>query len=292
MSEIIAKVNGINIHKSYLERILSKLLDDYDIYKDLDKFKINEYKTQILERLIDRALLVTYAQDSNIIPDIDDLVKIKQEFNLNDLDINIPLEEQISEELAQDIKMEMIKKKVFEEILIENDDYEYEDKILEEFYENNKYMFNFGKAINVRHIFVSTEELKNNKDYKTKLEKIKNAYELLKQDGDFIKVAKAYSECPSKDSGGDIGIVSKGLLGKEFDDIVFNLSEGEISDIFETEYGLHIAQIIKSYDNYIKPYKQIKNQLIEKIKSERVVYIFENLLNRLRDEAKIEIYSL
>jgi parvulin-like peptidyl-prolyl isomerase len=194
--------------------------------------------------------------------------------------------------MSQDIKMEMIKRKIFEKMHEENDDYEYDEEKLKEFYINNKNMFQVGEAVKVRHIFVATKDIKNEKDYSKSLNKIKKAEELLKSCINFEKVANEYSECPSRDSGGDLGIVKKGQLGEDFDQYAFNIKENEISEIFETEYGLHIIEVLEKYENYYKPYEKVKSRLIDNIKTERVVYFFEKLLEELRDNAQIEIYSI
>ena len=62
---------------------------------------------------------------------------------------------------------------------------------------------------------------------------------------DFAELAKQYSEGPSASRGGDLNNVTRNQMVKEFEDAVFKLNEGEISDVVETQFGFHI---IKAYE--------------------------------------------
>jgi len=68
----------------------------------------------------------------------------------------------------------------------------------------------------------------------------------LRAGGDFASFAKRYSEDPGSAAlGGDLGFVRRGQLVKEFEEVVFNLKQNEISDIVETSFGLHIIQLLE-----------------------------------------------
>ena len=66
---------------------------------------------------------------------------------------------------------------------------------------------------------------------------------------DFAQLAKDNSEDPgSKDNGGDLDFVKKGIFVPEFDKVIFegNLKDGEIyQDLVETQFGWHIIKKIE-----------------------------------------------
>ncbi len=63
---------------------------------------------------------------------------------------------------------------------------------------------------------------------------------------DFAFLAKSYSEDPgSASEGGDYGFIDRTTMVKEFTAWAFKLRAGEISPVFETEYGFHIVQVIE-----------------------------------------------
>lgn len=79
------------------------------------------------------------------------------------------------------------------------------------------------------------------KETKTKLEKLKDR--VLKGES-FATLAILYSEDPgSSRNGGLYNSIKRGMFVKEFEAVMYSLEEGEISDVFETEYGYHIVQL-------------------------------------------------
>ncbi len=63
---------------------------------------------------------------------------------------------------------------------------------------------------------------------------------------DFGELAKRHSEDPgSAPQGGNLGLVRRGQFVKEFESAVFSLSEGQISGIVETDFGVHLIQLLE-----------------------------------------------
>ena len=80
---------------------------------------------------------------------------------------------------------------------------------------------------------------------RTKEDAHKLAEDYLEQirDGvDFGYLAQQYSEDPQKGDGGLIGVVERGKMVPEFDEVVFDLKINEISDVVETGFGFHIIR--------------------------------------------------
>ena len=74
---------------------------------------------------------------------------------------------------------------------------------------------------------------------KKKLEKLKKR---VSKGESFGTLAILYSEDPgSSRNGGLYTSIKRGMFVKEFEAVMFSLEKGEVSDIFKTEYGYHIA---------------------------------------------------
>ncbi len=72
-------------------------------------------------------------------------------------------------------------------------------------------------------------------------------------DKNFADLAKEYSTGPTGPDGGDLGWFAQGQMVKEFDDTVFNMEKGAISDIVETQFGYHL--IFKTDERALEEYK-------------------------------------
>ena len=68
----------------------------------------------------------------------------------------------------------------------------------------------------------------------------------------FSTLALLYSEDPgTAKKGGELGFKGRGEFVPEFEAAAFNLREGEISEVVETEYGFHIIQMIERRGDFV-----------------------------------------
>ena len=68
--------------------------------------------------------------------------------------------------------------------------------------------------------------------------------EVKKNPKKFAELAKKYSQDPgSAEKGGDLGVFGRGMMVKPFEEAVFSMAPGAISDLVESEFGYHIIQL-------------------------------------------------
>lgn len=75
---------------------------------------------------------------------------------------------------------------------------------------------------------------------------------ILNGESTFSTMAILYSEDPgSAKKGGELGFTGRGEFAPEFENVAFNLHEGEISEVVETQFGFHIIQLIERRGDYV-----------------------------------------
>ncbi len=74
--------------------------------------------------------------------------------------------------------------------------------------------------------------------------KAKVILDSLRAGGDFADFARRYSADATAPSGGDLGWSKRGDFVPEFEEVLFSLKEGQISDVVKTQYGYHIIQLV------------------------------------------------
>jgi len=68
--------------------------------------------------------------------------------------------------------------------------------------------------------------------------------EVRKNPEQFAELARKHSQDPgSAQNGGDLGMFGRGVMVKSFDDAVFSMTPGAISDLVESEFGYHIIKL-------------------------------------------------
>ncbi len=133
------------------------------------------------------------------------------------------------------------------------------------------------EEVSARHILVQTEAEAN------------DILAQLKKGADFAELAKAKSIDPSgKEQGGDLGFFTREEMVPEFSDAAFNLKDGEISPKpVKTQYGWHIIKV-EAHRTANPSFEELH----DKLQFEASQEVKNNLVNKLRKDAKIERYNL
>lgn len=96
-----------------------------------------------------------------------------------------------------------------------------------------------------RHILIKAAETASDEEKAEKKKRIERALARINKGEDFADVARAMSEDTSALRGGELGCVAKGKMVKPFEDAMFALGEGKVSDVIETQFGFHVLKVDK-----------------------------------------------
>jgi parvulin-like peptidyl-prolyl isomerase len=154
---------------------------------------------------------------------------------------------------------------------------------IREYFDQHKDRFASGEQIHVAHIvkYVNWQT-----DEAAAHEIVVQAHKEIAAGVPFEAVVNKYTDCA--DSGGDLGYVARGQLVEEFEDVVFNLNPGQVSDVFRTRFGFHVAKLYDRRPPAIPPLKDVKEQVVEQVREQKREQVLGEYLDLLRSKATVE----
>jgi len=245
--KVIATYNQGEIKISDIMKQLKPLFDNDPNLKGKDFNSLpHEMQVALLKRHIDKILIDTEVQKSKI----QNSPKFKDQLD------------NLKSQLAQSYFIdEMLKSKVTD-VEVEKQ----VSKIKEELKDKEE--------VKIKHILLKTK--KEAEDVKKKIQKGEKFDALAK---------KLSTDNNSKDSGGELGYLTKEVLEPDFADKVFAMKKGEISSPFKTSFGWHIVQMIDK--RKVSPPNQ--EQLKEAAKSRLSHKVFGQYIDDLNSKAGVKI---
>lgn len=134
---------------------------------------------------------------------------------------------------------------------------------LKSYYDSNIARFRTDEQRRASHILIAAPkdapaaQRQAAKDKATKL-----LEDLRKHPDTFADVARKQSQDPgSAEKGGDLGFMGHGALVKPFEDAMYALKEGQISDVVETDYGYHIIKLTGLKPAETRPLEAVRPEL-------------------------------
>jgi len=129
------------------------------------------------------------------------------------------------------------------------------------FFDSNREKFTTVPLMEVDHILLAAAK----DDHEGRDEGKAKAKEIIGQlQGDvslFAELAKASSACPSKETGGSLGQISKGQTVPEFERQLMALPEGLVTAPLESRYGFHVVNITRKIDGKPLEYSMVADKV-------------------------------
>jgi peptidyl-prolyl cis-trans isomerase C len=125
--------------------------------------------------------------------------------------------------------------------------------------------------VRARHILVDSES------------EAREIREKIAHGGGFAELARKHSKDPGSGAqGGDLGYLKRGQTVKSFDETIFRLVPGDISEPVKSEFGWHIIKVEDR--RALPPYEGMREQIVAGLVQQRT----QALSEELRKAAKIE----
>ncbi len=239
------KVNGQVLPEDAIEFEFRRLMQFYSQYmqpEDLKK-EIPALREKAIEQAIGAKLLI---DEANLLDIKVPAERVDQKINdmIEQIGSREVFESRLKEQnISEDTLWKDIERGLKVDLLVEQiteDAPEPTPAEMKAYYESNKEQFNLPERSAAQHILIkpASDSDDDRVAAEKKLEKIRSEVE---NGASFAKLAAEHSDCPSgKQAEGSLGWFARGMMVPEFDNAVFSMQVGELSEIIETQFGFHI----------------------------------------------------
>lgn len=245
-----------------LEQLISAEL----LYQQAAKLEVKDLDKQVADRLaVVKAKFPSEAEYTSALKGVDMTVQDIQEFTRKDIIINNLIDKRFASPAA----------------VSEAETRKFYDENLEKYFKK-------PETARASHILIGVDEKASAEDRKKAKEKAEAILQRVKKGEDFAAIAKAESTCPSSAQGGDLGSFGRGQMVPPFENAVFTMKPGEVSNVVETQFGYHVIKLTEKHEASIEKYEDVKGKIQDHLKREKVQKALGDYIEQIRKEAKIE----
>ncbi|MGR3311136.1 MAG: peptidylprolyl isomerase, partial [Candidatus Brocadiales bacterium] len=271
--DVVTTVNGEKIIRRDVDRML-------DVYKQfVQPEMLPKVREQIIHGLVTQALLRNFISTQNIEvkqEEIDkELEDIKSHLKNNPSTANLSIEEvfesqgQTLESFKNKLKIQLSLEQLFEKDI--------DDAQLQDYFQKNIDSFS-EDTVTASHILVDTRKLATPQELDEAKKKIEGIKKEIAEGKDFAEMAKQYSDCPSKEKGGDLGTFPrKGAMVESFAAAAFKLVVGEVSEPVKTDFGYHIIKATARKKGKEITFEEAKEKIKAGLKEQKAGKLIESL---------------
>ncbi|MDQ0586743.1 SurA N-terminal domain-containing protein [Variovorax paradoxus] len=156
---------------------------------------------------------------------------------------------------------------------------------LKSYYEQNTARFGTKEERRASHILITAPASASAADRaKAKAKAEQLLAEVKKAPATFADLARKNSQDPgSAEKGGDLDFVTRGAMVKPFEDAMFALKKGDISDVIETEFGYHIIRLADIKPAVVPPFEQVRATIENEVRAQQATQEFAKAAETFTD---------
>ncbi|OHB32225.1 MAG: hypothetical protein A2X79_08415 [Desulfuromonadaceae bacterium GWB2_53_15] len=286
--QVVARVNGVAILDEELSPLVEKRFLEYR--KLGAKSKPDEFKQRLQHEVLDRLInqeLLAQAGAALKLNDIEQRIQKILDVSAVSSDKKIIPEKDLDTSLRTKIRRDVLIDAYLDQKGIST--LQIPEKELRLFYDKNQKNFVEQQTIKVRHILVQIPRQASHEKEREAYIKANLILEEVKKGRDFAETARQYSDCTSKEKGGDLGAIAPGFMPKEFDAVAFLLKVGETSRIVKTRHGLHIIHVEGKKPEKIKKFSEVKTFIAGYLQKDYQRKKVDEVVKELRKSAKVNV---
>ena len=270
-------INGEKIDEKHIQAEVEKLRPDYervfaDKPADERQKQLHEWSR---ENVIEAVLLRQAVRKGQNIPS-EAIDKVYEQFVRQNGGKSSD-KEQVKKEIAERMGIEGLINRITGDVK------EPSEKDIRKYYDANTGRFTMGEMVRASHIVKHHKPGVDGEEVKNQMQQI---LEKIRDGADFGKVAGEHSSCP--ENGGDLGYFPRGSMVAEFEDVVFAMEVGAVSDVFKTEFGYHIAKVTDKKPAMACPLEDVREVIVRELTEQTRQKAIEKFIDREKAKALIE----
>ena len=162
-----------------------------------------------------------------------------------------------------------------------------DEQSLKDYYEANSANFTQDERRNANHILIQVRRDAPESEQSSALTKANLIREqALQSDASFEDLAKENSDdIGSRTEGGETGMFGRGVMAPEFEQAVFSMDVGEISEPIQTDFGYHIIRLKDIDEGGLQTFEQARQDVEDQYRREQAEAIFFEQAEQLTDLA-------
>jgi peptidyl-prolyl cis-trans isomerase C len=276
-----AVVNGEPIMMFEVEGVLAMMPPPKTPPTDLQKYQM---RMEALDMLIDDVLIRQFL--SVTVPKVTQ-ADFNKEFGVLQASLkerHLTMQDFLKEtnQTEDHLRMDVVKKLQWDHYVQE----QATEAALKKYYEANRDHFDRA-SVQASHIMIrlgpTASEAERNQA-KLRLQQLRQ--QIVGGQLDFAEAAKKYSQGPSASAGGDIGSFHRKFEVEEpLAKAAFSLQPGQVSEVVQTEYGLHLIKVTGRTPGVATTFEAVK----EKVRADFAMELWSDILTRQRKIAKIDV---
>jgi len=234
---------------------------------------------RLLAQLIDRELILIEAEKLGIEISPGELemalAELRGAYRPDEFQEVLQASGQNPELWLQQLKLRLLTEKVAEQATAAAA--EVSEAEIKTYYDRNQERFRRQDQVRARQILVSTRPA---------AEKV---LERLRQGEEFAALAREVSLSPDRENGGDIGFFARNQLPSEFDEVLFKLQVGQVSELVTSPYGVHLFLVEEKRKAGLEPLTSAREEIAARLHRERKEQAFSLWLGELRQQTPVYI---
>lgn len=158
-----------------------------------------------------------------------------------------------------------------------------------EYYKSHTDEFRHPDMIRTSHILILVPTGSTADQDRAVRQRVEALLDRARKGEDFAKLARENSMDGTASQGGDLGYVAKGQLDPAYEEAAFSLAVGALSDPVRSRVGYHIIKVTDRKNEGLATLDESRADLMEFLKSQKSNQQLQELVDKLRKEAKIEV---